>query len=243
MKIRHLFENKEQYLYRGITVKPSQTSPETITLNPDDKQFRKPKTSSVFFHNIVNALCCEKFGVYVRNLPFFYTDEKYTYYYGNVYRAKTNDSMTFYYADGVFDFTPHYRALRFDYRIFTESIFEANDTIKTDADFRDYFIKSIIDIGNTISLDNFKIKNISDVNRMYYDFGEMVFSKMLENGYEYEDDRDKVVTMIEKGFKLYLKRFYDYVELMTSTKNYNSIPDEVEIMVDADVIEMELIRI
>lgn len=241
MKIYHLFENESKVLYRGLTIDSDKSAPKTIIVRPDDKVHRKPKTSSIFFHNLVNALCFEKFGVYVRNLPFFYKKEEHTYYYGHVYKIEVNDSMDLYYAKDVFDFTAHYRTVRFDYKKFVESVLEANKHIKTDAFFRDYFIKAVIDVGHVINLDKYEMKNEKDVITMYKDFGKRIFNQMITNGYEKEEDKDMVIEMVENGMYHYLKRFYEYVEILTKTKNYDEISDDVEVMIDADEINMELL--
>jgi len=243
MKINDLYEaSNEGYLFRALKLDKDTPVPSTLTIYPDDKKYRQPRTSSPFIHKLVNALAYEKFGVYVRNLPFFYAKYEHSVYYGSVYLAKVDSSMTFYYADGVFDFTTAYHAIRYNdlsHIKFIDAVYAANNIIP-DETFSTYFRDAVKDISTEIQFDILDIKTMDDVNRIYTIVGEQVFNAMVEHGYEHPEHRERIITMIIDGFKLYLKKFYDYVDLLKSTNNVFSIPEDVEIMVDADSINMEL---
>ena len=241
MKIRDLKESEEHLLYRGLTIKNDEVAPQSVIIEPDDKETRKPKTTSLFIHNLVNALAYDKFGVYVRNLPFFYKDESWTAYYGLPYKAPINKSMTFYYGHEVSDFTVNYEAVRHD-RLYVpkvmDAILEANSEITLNTDVKEEFQSALTKVRDTTPLTSFTLKNEKDVNNMYLRLGNEVFQTMIDDGYEYEKNKDRIVEMVVKALKLYLERFYRYVDSLQTTTNFSEVPDRVEVMVDADKINL-----
>lgn len=243
MKIKHLMEDSAESvgLFRGLKFGDDKP-PERIVIKPNDKEYRNPKSTSPVIHDIVNALCYEKFGVYVRNLPFFYKEIHQTYYYGYTYKASLTNDMTFYYADGVFDFTPEYHAVRHDHINAGMYMLRFGDAFKHENfsdDFLNLIHKSLKEVSMDHPLKDFKIRTSKDIEAMYNFLGEKLFEVMLEKGYENKEDKDNIVKLFVKGMHVFFKRFYDYVDLLQSTKNFSEIPDYVEIMVDADEIVLE----
>lgn len=245
MRIIDVLESDDQYIYRGMKFKPTEDMPSLITVKPDDTVYRNPKTTSVFIHNMVNALCYDKFGVYVRNLPFFYKDPRGTYYYGHTYRAKITPNMTFYYADGIYDFTVRYEAIRYgriDHSKLIDFINIANNNVKMTPEFKYYFYEAIRDASFDIVLDEYAIKSSKDLENFYHDIGKRIFDTMIDNGYEYEQNRDMIIALVVNGLKEQLKPFYEYVKLLKRTKNLSEIPQDTEIMVDGNAVELSLIK-
>lgn len=251
MKIKHLLENnnRPKYIYRGIkTGDPNNVTiqPKVITITPDDKQHRKPKNTSIFVHNLVNVLTHERFGVYIRNLPFFYKNPKFTRYYGYIYKAKVDEDMTFYYADYFFDFTVKLEAVeraytRFNPSALFEHIDEASE-IAFNVDFKKFLYDAIETMSREIELPTLKFDSIEDLENIYKNIGENVFENMISNGYEYEKNKEAIVDMVVKGVKSYFKKFYDYAYNVKESKSYDDIPETVEIMVSAPEIEMKKVK-
>lgn len=230
MKIKDI-EPSNKYLYRGISKRYGEDLPNQLVINVNTQK-RRPLNTSRFIHELINALCVKKFGVPIRNLAFFYLQYAPASYYGTVYVAKPSSEMTFYYADGIKDFTQYYdsdKQSSLNGWVFASKVSETKTFSNIDESIENK--RRMFEILNSddFYLDEYRIKDIYDIEKSFKDIGKRIYVKFERSGFNVS--YEQTIEMVKSGLYNYFKKFFEYVEKIIMTTNFNSIPNDVEVMV------------
>lgn len=230
MKISHLMY--EGYLYRGLSFS-SNIAPDSVTDIADGSEPRTPRNTSLIVHQMINALSTQRFDVAIRDLPFYYKSITYTTYYGSVYTTSPDTSMRYFYAPDINDLTRDKNTGQYGridpIKFYNRDIMRvAEQAIKNMSDDNENIFYDVVTeffhTFNTAELT--PIYTVNDIHRNFHEVGEAIYKLCDDKNFKDE----YIIEIIINALKEYFSDIFEYVENVKVTKDYNNVPNNVEIM-------------